>query len=176
MSAVITGTIGLGVTIMTCFAVLGGVMDTRSDQALAAAGSAAARLNMAYSDVRAVSASETGFALYSEVDVTLTNAGKLSYATFDDWDVVVTYVGVGGTTVKRYVPYSAVAADNTWRVQQLYLDSAGPTVESFQPGVLNPLEEVLVRLRLAPVVLNGTTGEVTVTPPAGQPAYAQFSG
>ena len=134
------------------------------------------RFDRLRADLRPLSATETGFGSYSEVDVTLTNAGANPYADFADWDVVVNYVAAGGIQTRAYLPYSATPSDDTWRVQALHLDSGTATVELIGPGLLDPGEEAVLRLRLSPEVQNGSNGEVTVTSSNGRTAYVQFNG
>ncbi|GEM_PF-1368085 len=176
MSAAIPAVIGFAITVASVFTGFWGLLDVRATQALASVAFNEARRRDAMADVRAIAGVETGSGTYSEVDVTLTNAGKLSYAVFSKWDVVVKYDADAGPETRLYVPYSATAANNTWRVQQHYLDSGVSSPELVEPGVLNPGEEVVIRIRVSPQVENGTVGEVVISPPLGKAAYIQFNG
>ncbi len=127
------------------------------------------------SDVVAVAATSTTSGGHTDVDVTLANRGELSYALFSEWDVNVHYTDAEGTERSVWLPYSASLSDGKWTVAQLYLDADAAIPEVLEPGLLNPEEEALFRLRLAPSALAGTAGWVVITPPEGSSSSISFS-
>jgi hypothetical protein len=175
MGAALPATIAIAMTIAAVFSGLQSLLGTWEQQAAASRGLHDRAVQASQADLRAISATEAASGSYSEVDVVVANAGKLKYAAFEDWDVIVQYVSSAGQPVRAYIQYSATAADNRWRVHAFYLDASGPAAEVFEPGVLNPREEAILRIRVAPAALAGSTGSVTIVPPEGHPATVQFS-
>lgn len=107
------------------------------------------------------------------VSVRLENSGQTKLADFDKWDVIVQYYDDGGSYYVKWLTYTDGAlGDNEWEVQWIRLDE-GPEV--FEPGVLNPGEEIEIRAQLNPLVGVGTTNLVVVSTPNGIPATISFS-
>ena len=109
------------------------------------------------------------------VDVTLANTGDETLRDFAKWDVLVRYYETDGTLHDTYLNYTAAspADDNEWQEYGIYLDASAGKPESFQPGLLNPSEQLVLRLKLAPaadsaadnVVVVGTPNGITVSKP-----------
>ena len=176
MSTAVTSLISLVVMLVIAFTALGSVftvMDATGDT-LAAQNE---RTHIVLRSDVAASAAATSTRLdgHSDVDVTLANQGDLSYALFSKWDVTAHYTHIDGTNESVWAPYTTTLADDSWIVQQIYLDAAASTAEVLEPGLLNPEEEALFRIRLAPPAEPGTTGWITVTPPEGPPTNISFT-
>lgn len=100
----------------------------------------------------------------ADVELTFRNTGSAKIADFAEWDVIVQYYTVQGTYVVNWLPYGASASpgDNQWGVGGIYLTAATLTPEVYEPGILNPGEEIIVRLKLFPSVGTETTNLVTI--------------
>jgi hypothetical protein len=97
--------------------------------------------------------------------VTLSDTGQTKLANYDKWDVIVTYTDVNNETQIRWLPYTAVlSGNNQWYKARIGLD--GPT-EYFEPGILNPYEEMVILSLLNPAPKVGTTLDVSISTPNG---------
>jgi len=107
------------------------------------------------------------------LEVTLENSGQTKLADFDKWDVIVQYYDGTGTYYTKWLPYTEGAlGDNEWEVAWIRLNSAA---ELFEPNVLNPKEQIMIRAQLNPSVGAGTTNMVVVATPSGIPVSTYFS-
>ncbi|MEX0762840.1 MAG: hypothetical protein WD208_00675 [Dehalococcoidia bacterium] len=176
MDAVVAPLIAFVLVIGAAFTALQGVVDTGARQAQALAESRAHMLHQADGDVAPLSAGSSTLLGVTDVDVTVTNRGRLVYASFEDWDVVVRYEDTLGQQVVRNVPYSPSLAPGAWTDQQILLDPGAGTTELIDPGLLNPHEELVIRIRLLRTLGLGTTNEVTVTTPEGGGGTIFFDG
>ena len=88
------------------------------------------------------------------MEVTLRNEGDTKLADFDRWDVIVQYYTSSGAYLIKWLPYTDAASpgDNQWTVAGIYLDASVATPEIYQPGILNPGEEVKIHMKLQPAV------------------------
>jgi hypothetical protein len=102
--------------------------------------------------------------------VTVKNSGQVKLASFDKWDVIVNYTDTVGTLRSTWLLYSDVApADNEWQKARLGLE--GP-IEFFEPGILNPAEEMVTLINLEPPSGNATSGSISMAAPNG--VYTSF--
>jgi len=103
------------------------------------------------------------------VEVTLRDDGNTKLADFEEWDVIIQYYRSTGQYVIRWLPYTQGTnpGDNQWAVAGIYLDASKGTEEVFEPGILNPGEEMIVRIKVSPVVGDNTTNLVTIATPNG---------
>jgi hypothetical protein len=96
--------------------------------------------------------------------VTVENSGQTKLAAFDKWDFIVNY-NDGGSFRTVWLPNTTAGPDdNEWQKAKIGLD--GP-LEYFEPGILNPGEELVALAGLDPVPGDNTTGELTVVSPNG---------
>lgn len=101
---------------------------------------------------------------------TVKNDGQTKLASFDKWDVIVNYEDSGGDLYTKWLPYTTASPlDNEWQNARIGLN--GP-VEFFEPGILNPLEEMVVLINLDPPSENATSGSIAMAAPNG--VYASF--
>ncbi len=126
------------------------------------------------SNIEPTSASSTG----TDVDVVISNSGRLKYAepTLSEWVVIVRYDDGGGTSHIEYLSYAETLSTGSWTVQQIYLDQSTLTTEVYEPDVLNPNEEMVVRARLANTPGAATVNQITVSPPEGPRKSVHFNG
>lgn len=113
--------------------------------------------------------------------VTVKNSGQVKLSSYDKWDVIVSYVGNDGKTYSTWLPYATAApGKNEWQEARIGLD--GP-VEYFEPGILDPGEEMVILANLDPLPGPNTKGDVSITTPNGvfnsialfNPGYLQLT-
>jgi hypothetical protein len=97
--------------------------------------------------------------------VTVKNSGQTKLASFDKWDVIVNYEDDGGVLYTKWLPYSTtLPLNNEWLKARIGLN--GP-IEFFEPGILNPLEEIVALIHLNPASGDATSGSVSFAAPNG---------
>ena len=96
------------------------------------------------------------------VTLTLQNDGDTKLADFDRWDVIVQYHQAGGGFAQQWLPYDELGSDNSWLVSY----SEG-TMDTFEPRILNPGEQMVIQISLNPGVAAATTNLVTIATPNG---------
>ncbi len=105
------------------------------------------------------------------VYMTVRNIGTTKLTDFNQWDVILQYSG-GGTGQVTWYPYGA--GTNQWSAQ-IYQVAASLTAESFDPGVLNPGEELLITIQVSPPVDASTINLATTATPNGITASMVFT-
>lgn len=163
----------VGTTITAVFT----VMNAGGDRATALAESNERLVAELETSIDLVSSTTSADAGSTRVDVVVTNDGRRSLGSFENWDVTVRYEpnGAPEETVV-HLSYSVSESDNTWTDESLWLDYGNSVAELIEQGRLNPLEEVLLRVRLNPSVQAATTGEVAVTTSTGVTRSIFFDG
>ncbi len=100
-----------------------------------------------------------------DLRVTVNNDGQVKLASFDRWDFIVSYEAEDGTLLSTWLPYTDSAPlANEWEKARIGLN--GP-LEYFEPGILNPGEEMVILANLDPLPGNATAGEISFTTPNG---------
>lgn len=129
---------------------------------------------VARTDIEVTDAREQG----EFVEVYVRNCGEIHLAQFADWDMIAHhYDGAGAYYISRLVyTESESPPDQHWTVAGIYTDDTLAKGEVFEPGILNPGEVMLARLRLSPAAGSGTTNWVIVSTCNGVVASAQFAG
>jgi hypothetical protein len=102
-------------------------------------------------------------ALGDNIDITLRNDGSTKLADFEQWDVILQYTGSGLLT--QWYPYGPGIDHWTY----LIVDDV------FDPGILNPGEEIMVQIWVSPPVAAGTTNLATIAAPNGISASTVFT-
>jgi archaellum component FlaF (FlaF/FlaG flagellin family) len=102
------------------------------------------------------------------VQVTLKNTGSTKLADFNQWDVILHYTDALGSEQLAWFAYPA-----QWTAQ-IYQVATG-TPEVFDPGILNPGEEVVVMIGVPSLVGSGTVNQVTIGTPNGVTASTIFT-
>jgi hypothetical protein len=114
----------------------------------------------------------------AEIRLAAANTGGASLHDFDRWDVIVNYrqsATSNDFTVRRLTyTSSASPADNQWTVAGIYRDAVDETDEVFDPGILDPDEEIALRMRISPGSATSTPGQVLVATENGVTLSAQF--
>jgi hypothetical protein len=107
------------------------------------------------------------------LEVILENTGQTKLSDYDMWDVIIQYYDGAAAYHVEWLPEAQGAlADNEWEVGWIRLNGAA---EAFEPGVLNPGEQIMLRAQLNPAVGAGTTNMFVVATPGGITASSYFS-
>jgi hypothetical protein len=94
--------------------------------------------------------------------ITVENSGQTKLASFGKWDLIIHYSD-GDTYHTEWLPYTTEGLNNNeWQKARIGLN--GP-IEFFEPGILNPGEEMVMLARLSPLPGANSTGEITVVSP-----------
>ena len=113
----------------------------------------------------------------AEVIITLENKGDVALDNFPRWDVVVEYYEGNGNYHIRWLPYTEGApANNEWTVTGIYLDAQGNAPEIFEPDILNPQEQAVLKIKLNPKVGAGSTNRALIVTPNGVVTWVNFNG
>ena len=85
------------------------------------------------------------------IEVTFENAGAARVSGFADWDAIIQYTDLAGGYHVEWLEYleAGEPISSQWAVQGIYLDASQGQPEAFEPGVINPGEQVVLRIRLA---------------------------
>jgi hypothetical protein len=114
----------------------------------------------------------------SYVEALIHNTGKVHIGKFSRWDVLVQYYDGNSTYYIDWFSYAEGVdpPDNRWSVATIYADNTLTQQEIFEPGIINPGEVALFRLKPVPQPGAGTTNLVAVSSPSGASASVQFEG
>jgi archaellum component FlaF (FlaF/FlaG flagellin family) len=106
----------------------------------------------------------------SIIRVKVRNSGQVKLADFDRWDVVVEYYADGEEEEDpdeyqvSWLPYTAETLDDMqWTVNGIYVDADALTPEVFEPGILNPDEEMVIQAQVSPAVAMTTTNRILIS-------------
>lgn len=112
------------------------------------------------------------------VDWSVGNIGQTQLRVFADWDVVIVFQdsASSGLQVQRLTyTTSPTPAAGEWTVTGVYRDAGTLTAEVFNPGIVDPGEEFIIRAQLSPVISTPTTNSVTLAVENGVTVSAQFA-
>ena len=91
----------------------------------------------------------------TEVEATVRNDGQTPLRGFSRWDLLMTYESGTGRQIQRFAyTTSSTPAAGEWTVEGIYKDAAGSTEETFQPGIVNTGEELIIKAALTPAILS----------------------
>ncbi len=106
------------------------------------------------------------------MEIILENTGQTKLADYTKWDVIVQYYDGTGSYYVEWLPNAGASIDdNEWEVAWIRLKGGA---EVFEPDVLNPGEQIMLRAQLNPAVGAGTTNMVVVSTPSGITASTYF--
>jgi len=110
----------------------------------------------------------------NRVDITLRNSGNVKLADFSQWDVILQYTDFGATPRLGWFTYSSGAgAPGQWTKDIYQIATSSPEV--FDPGILNPGEEMVIKVQVNYTVGSGTTNRAAIATPNGITASAVFT-
>jgi hypothetical protein len=106
------------------------------------------------------------------VELTVRNDGQTNLSEFTKWDVIVQYQ----TGEFSYLTYSPVYPANygQWTVKGIYVADGSP--EIFDPGILDPGEQMVLSITLDRNLNPGQSCEITVSTPNGVKSQSQVTG
>ncbi|OGO32399.1 MAG: hypothetical protein A2Z29_02310 [Chloroflexi bacterium RBG_16_56_11] len=108
-----------------------------------------------------------------KVEIILDNDGQTKLADFDKWDLIAHYYDGTGTYHIKWLPYTdGTLDDNEWEIAWIHLNGGA---ELFEPNVLNPGEQMMIRAQLNPPVGANTTNLAVVATPSGITCSTYFS-
>lgn len=106
--------------------------------------------------------------------MTVRNVGSIKLNNFDRWDVIVEYHHAPDALTQRWLPYAPAAqGNNQWRVAGIFAASHRP--EAFNPGILDPGEEMVIQIDLQPPVEPETMNRITIGAANGIQTTAFFA-
>ncbi len=101
----------------------------------------------------------------SVIEFTIRNDGDLKLADFTKWDLFTEYYDSAATPGYHggRLPYNSTGAViNAWSLDGIYLDAANDLAESYEIGILNPGEDIVLHVRVSPEIGVGQSVTVTV--------------
>jgi hypothetical protein len=107
------------------------------------------------------------------LELILENCGQTKLAHFDKWDLIVHYYDSIGNYTVKWLPYTDdTLGDNEWEIAWIHLNGEA---ELYEPNVLNPEEQIMLRAQLNPAVGDNTTNMVVTATPSGITTLTYFS-
>jgi len=107
------------------------------------------------------------------LEITVENSGQTRLADYDKWDIIIQYYDSTGEYHVSWLPFTEETPDdNEWEIAWLRINNAD---EIFEPGVLNPGEQMLIRAKLNPPVGDNTTNMAVIATPSGITGSTYFS-
>ncbi len=102
------------------------------------------------------------------IEVILSNSGQMKLASFSKWDIIVQYYDADHAYYTKWLRYTeGTPSDNEWHKIGIYSDAGDETAEVFEPGILNPEEEMKIEANLDPPPRVGTTVDTIISTPNG---------
>jgi flagellar protein FlaF len=106
----------------------------------------------------------------ANITITIRNDGQTPIADFSRMDVLVQYFGETGTRYDKWIAYTSGAlASDTWTTGSF-------TDDIFEPGILNPGEQLNLEVRVNPVVGAATTNKAVISTEHGVTVQTMFAG
>jgi archaellum component FlaF (FlaF/FlaG flagellin family) len=125
------------------------------------------RTNISVLEVKQVSA--------DTLEVHISNIGQTKLADFSKWDVIVHHMDDTNNYYVTWLPYKISSPGaNEWTEAGIYTSSGQPEV--FDPGILNPGEELVIETKISPNIKAGSENLVVVTTPNGVTVTKSFNG
>ena len=106
------------------------------------------------------------------IELTVRNDGQTNLSEFTKWDVIVQYQ-TGDFSYLTYTP-TYPANNGQWAVKGIYTANGSP--ETFDPGILDPGEQMVVSFYLDRNLDPGQSCEITVSTPNGVKSQTQVTG
>ena len=92
----------------------------------------------------------------TSVDISIRNSGQIALRDFPDWDVHIRYYASSSNQALNiaWLPYTASSSPPTgqWTVEGLYINASSSDPEVFDPNLLNPEEEMVLRINITPQI------------------------
>lgn len=113
----------------------------------------------------------------SRLDFTVKNDGQSQLRQISDWDVIVWYEGSGSGLQIEWLTYttSGTPSADQWTLTGIYEDAGTADPEVYQPGIVNPGEEFIIRIELGPAAATSSSNTVTLAVEQGVAVTAVFT-
>ena len=113
----------------------------------------------------------------SRLDFTVKNSGQSQLREVTNWDVIVWYEGESSGLQIDWLTYttSPTPSAGEWTLSGIYEDAGTLDPEVYQPGIVNPGEEFIIRAELGPAVATSSSNTVTVGVEQGVTVTAVFT-
>ena len=114
----------------------------------------------------------------SRLDFTVINDGQSQLRQISDWDVIVWYEGASGSGLQiEWLTYTVSGAPSAgeWTLSGIYEDAGALDPEVYQPGIVNPDEEFIIRIELGPAAAASSSNTVTLAVEQGVAVTAVFT-
>jgi hypothetical protein len=109
------------------------------------------------------------------LEVHIRNIGQTKLADFSKWDVIVHHMDDTNNYYVTWLPYKTSSPGaNEWTVAGIYTPSG--QAEVFDPGILNPDEELVIETKISPNIKIGSENQVMVTTSNGVTVAKSFNG
>lgn len=106
------------------------------------------------------------------LEIVLENTGQTRMADYKKWDIILQYYDEGSIYHVEWLPYDEEGAGvYKWEVGWIKMNGEE---EIFEPNVLNPGEQIMIKTYIEPAVGNGTTNLVVVSTPTGVTCSTYF--
>ena len=107
------------------------------------------------------------------LEIVLENTGQTKTADYDKWDVIIQYLDVGDVYRVAWLPYVEETTEAfEWDVGWIKMNGQD---EVFEPNVLNPGEQIMIKAWLDPSLKTGETGMLVVSTPSGVTCSTYFT-
>jgi hypothetical protein len=103
------------------------------------------------------------------LNITVKNTGQTNLTDFAKWDIIVQSQS-GSVSYLNYRGSNPLG-DNEWTVTGIYINTGNPEV--FDPGILDPGEQMIVAIQLNPEISSGEACRITISTPNGINAQTQ---
>lgn len=115
----------------------------------------------------------------TNIDVSIRNSGQTSLGNFDQWDVMIQYYATSNDVdlnLERasYVS-SSTPATLEWTVEGIYSNATTKVTETYEPNLLNPGEEMILRANITPAIPGNTNNLIKIGTSNGVSLPAPFS-
>ena len=113
-----------------------------------------------------------------DIDISIRNTGQTALADFSWWDVLIQYYDTANNKNLNAVWLTSTSTppvSGEWAVQGIYLDAANATAEVYEPNILNPGEEIIIRTTISPAIPAQTNNQVIIATPNGIRLTAPFT-
>ena len=113
-----------------------------------------------------------------DIDISIRNDGQTSLGDFTWWDVMIEYYSQpsnSGLNIAWLTSTSTPPGSGQWAVKGVFMDAGTEEAEVYERNVLNPGEEMTIRLTISPEIPANTDNLVIITAPNGIRVAAPFS-
>jgi len=109
------------------------------------------------------------------VEVHISNIGQTKLSDFAKWDIIIHHMAEDDSYTVTWLPYvTSGPGNNEWTLEGIYTSSSLPEV--FDPGILNPDEEMVIEAVVDPAIKTGSENLVLITTPNGVTISKSFTG